>query len=235
MRIENHISIWLSQEAWVALRCRKTRWCASRNSSVAAVAWVARSSTMQCSSRCAGTWDSNSAKNATKFCERVESVGATVTLPVAHSNAANSALVPWRRYSNSCPAPRPTGRDAPAANAGWVGLMRLLACIPVFSSTLNTAQCSSGARYSAHMSTALSSKSRSWEVIGDRTCHGLRLIDWQLRHTCESEIAIPWRSRNSRAASGIDMRALRRRPPRWPGPAGRVVIVLTSANLSWGP
>ena len=163
---------------------------------------VAGLSTMQCSSRCAGTWESRSARSATKFAERIESAGAAVTLPVAHSNAANSALVPWRWYSNSCRAGRP-GPDAPPGWAGRAGFVRLLACIPVFSSMLNTAQLSSGSRQSAQMSTALSSKSGSWEVIQERTCHGLRLIDWQIRHTWESEMAMPWCSRKRRATSDI--------------------------------
>ena len=181
-----------------------------------------------------GDLDSRSARNVTKFVERVESVGMAVTLPVAHSNAANSATVPWRRYSNSCWAGRPAP-PPPTGRAARVGFVRLLACIPVFSSTLNTAQLSAGCKYSPQTSTALASKSWSWDVIQERTCHGLRPIDLQIRHTWESEIAIPRSSRSRRATSGIDMRALRRRPPSWPGSAGRVVIVLTSASLSCGP
>ena len=63
------------------------------------------------------------------------------------------------------------------------------------------------------MSAALSSKSGSWEVIHDRTCQGLKSMDLQIRHTCESEMAIPLSSRRIRPTSGIDMRALSLRPP----------------------
>ena len=97
-----------------------------------------------------GDSESSSARNATKLSERIESVGAARTSPVAHSNAANSEAVPLRRYSNSCWAGRPLGlaTDAgcAAACAARVGLVRLLACIPVFSSTLNTAQFCGGCR-----------------------------------------------------------------------------------------
>ena len=96
MRIENHISIWLSHEAWVGVRCRKTRWWSSRKASTAGVPWVARLSTMQCNSRWAGTQESRSARKDTKFADLIESAGVAMTLPVAHSNAANSALAPWR-------------------------------------------------------------------------------------------------------------------------------------------
>ncbi len=57
----------------------------------------------------------------------------------------------------------------------------------------------------------------------------------QIRHTCESEIAMARSSRMIRPTSGIDMRALSRRPPSWPASGGRVVIVLTKASLSAGP
>jgi len=40
------------------------------------------------------------------------------------------------------------------------------------------------------MSTALSSKSGSWDVIHDRTCHGLIFMVLQIRHTWDSEIAM---------------------------------------------
>src|SRR5438067_5367002 len=57
-RIDKNSSTWFSQLAWVAVRCRKTWWCAgsSRNSSTLGVACAERVSKMQCSSRPAGVW-----------------------------------------------------------------------------------------------------------------------------------------------------------------------------------
>ena len=94
---------------------------------------------MQCNSRWSGTWESSSFKNPMKFVALVESVVRAITSPVAHSNAANRARVPWRLYSNACSPGRPS-------TAGRVGLIFDLAWMPVFSSTENTAQFSPGLR-----------------------------------------------------------------------------------------
>ena len=58
--------------------------------------------------------------------------------------------------------------------AGFVGLMRDLACMPDFSSTLQTTAFPGGLRHNPHTSPAFAQKSGSWLVIHERTCQGLR-------------------------------------------------------------
>jgi hypothetical protein len=75
--------------------------------------------------------------------------------------------------------------------AARVGLTRLLAWIPVFSSTDHTTAFSGGFRYRPHTSPAFSQKSGSWLVIQLCTCHGLRSNARQMRDTCDGEIGTP--------------------------------------------
>src|SRR3984957_12782194 len=183
-RIEKNSSTWFSQLAWVGVWWMWTCGWATRNSVTLGVLWAERLSAMQCRSSPAGVWATRSARKSTKLSERVEWVTHPATVPSWTFNPANNTAVPWRRYSNS-------RRTAMPGIAGRVGLTRLLACIPDFSSTDHTTAFSGGLRYRPHTSPAFSQKSGSWLVIHDSTCHGLRSHALQIRQHCDAEIGTP--------------------------------------------
>ena len=110
--------------------------------------------------------------------------------------------------------------------AGRVGLIRLLACIPVFSSTDHTRALSGGFRYRPHTSAALAQNSGSCEVIHDSVCHGLRSKLRQIRHTCDGEIATPCSLSRPAIASIVQRVA---------ASGGGSVTVLTNNNTSSWP
>ena len=66
-----------------------------------------------------------------KVTELLALISVAFTLPVATSIAAISEAVPWRTYSNSRRAGRPD-------RTGWVGCLRLLVRVAVFSSMDST-------------------------------------------------------------------------------------------------
>src|SRR3954451_3495590 len=196
-----------------------TRGLAARNWATWPVLWAERLSAMQCRSKPGGVWSTRSARKATKFSERVESVTHPATPPWWTWRPANNTAVPWRRYSNSRLAgiPGTAGRD---------GLTRLLACMPDFSSTDHTTAFSGGFRYSPHTSAALAQKSGSWLVIQLSTCHGLRSRFLQIRHAWDAEIGTPWAAMASARASIVQRLA---------PPGGCSVTVLTNNNTSSWP
>jgi len=110
--------------------------------------------------------------------------------------------------------------------AGLVGFTRLLACIPVFSSTDHTMALTGGFRYRPHTSAAFSQKSGSWEVIHDSVCHGLRSRPRQIRHTCDAEIATPCSLSRPAIASIVQRAAVS---------GGGSVTVFTNNNTSSWP
>src|SRR5487761_912513 len=139
---------------------------------------------MQWRSRPSGVWATRSPRKETKFSERVESVTQPATCPSWTSRAAKSTAVPWRLYSNS-------RRAAMPGIGGLVGLTRDLACMPDFSSTLQTTAFSGGFKYRPHTSPAFSQNSGSWLVIQDWTCQGFRSSAEQMRQHCDAEMGTP--------------------------------------------
>jgi len=159
----------------------------------------------------------------------VESLTQPATVPSCTSRAAKSMTVPLRRYSNSRRTGMPGWASSPspvAGTAGRVGLTRLLAWMPVFSSTDHTRAFSGGSRYSPHTSPAFSQKSGSWLVIQDWTCHGLRSSARQIRHACEAEMDTPSSAMRSANADIVQRDA---------ASGGSSVTVLTSRSTSSWP
>ena len=106
--------------------------------------------------------------------ERLRPLVSEMISPVCTSRAANRQAVPLRRYSNSWRVGLPE-------RGGLVGLMRDLACIPVFSSTDSTKALSGGFRYRPQTSAAFFQNSGSWEVSQERTRWGLRSKSSRMR------------------------------------------------------
>jgi hypothetical protein len=103
--------------------------------------------------------------------------------------------------------------------------MRLVACIPVFSSTDHTTTFSGGFRYRPQTSPARSQKSGSWLVIQLCTCHGLRSSARQIRHTCDAEIGTPWPFIAPASASIVQRAA--------PSGGGSVTVLTNNNTSSW--
>ena len=113
---------------------------------------------------------------------------------------AKRTAVPLRRYSNSCLTGSP-GRLAIAGPSGRVGLIRLLAWMPLFPSTDHTMAFSGGFTYSPHTSAAFSQNAGSWLVVHHSVCQGFRSRSLQMRHTCDAEMATPSSLRRQAMAS----------------------------------
>jgi hypothetical protein len=188
---------------------------AARDSRTAGVLWAERCRRSRAPPGRPAQQRPRSQGKASKLAERLRSLICGMTSPWWTSKAANSTAVRWRRYSNCW-------RVGWQGAAGLVGLTRLVACMPGFSSTLNTTAPSGGCRYSPHTSAVLARKSGLWLVIGERTCHGLRSSDRQMRDTCEAEM--PTSTSSGRAIAAIVQRLA--------GAGGVWVIVFRMARRS---
>ena len=175
---------------------------------------------MQCSCSPAGVWATRSARNATKFvgAGRVgDPAGDVAVVHVEAGEQHGGAVAAVLELA---------AHRRPRAPPGLVGLTRLVAWIPDFSSTDHTTALSGGFRYRPHTSAALAQNSGSWEVIHDSVCHGLRSKPRQIRHTCDAEIGTPCSLIRAAIASIVQRVA---------ASGGGSVTVLTNNNTSSWP